>query len=532
MNAPSLHNTLEDILDQLRCVWRFRRVALIVAWCAAPILWLAVFLIPNTYESFAKVFVDTRTTLSVATQGLSIGSDIGSQIERVRDALLGGPELRKVADSTNLMAGAITVAQQQKVLARLRSNIDITGDLEPQSTIALFTITYRDPNRQRSLQVVEQLLNTFVEDTLGGKQQGSEEAAQFLTQQIAQYGRRLSASEQRLAAFKKQNVGLLPGEQGDYFNRLQTDMDQLTKDKESLSLEQRKQAALEEELRTGQQFTTGPSTVGTRDPATLDTEGEIAATQQRLNALLLKFTDKYPDVIALRRTLKTLQEREKAQIAAAKRGDLGAASQLSLAANPVYQKLQEQYNTEGVTIASIRQEIVDRQNEIANLRSMVSTAPEVQAQYSQLTRDYDVTRTQYDALLARLDRARLGQQAASTGVVKFQVIDPPTARFAPVSPPRALLVLFVLVASLALGGGAAYGLHMLQPVFVSARQLGAATGLPVLGSVSMVGLSQRRGAIRSERIRYAGAVMALVVLGLGILVLQARIYSFFGGPQA
>ena len=56
MSAPSLHATVEEILDQLRGVWRFRRIALIVAWCMAPILWVAVFLIPNTYESYAKVF--------------------------------------------------------------------------------------------------------------------------------------------------------------------------------------------------------------------------------------------------------------------------------------------------------------------------------------------------------------------------------------------------------------------------------------------------------------------------------------------
>src|SRR6185437_2095466 len=304
MSEPSLHATVEEIRDQLRGIWRFRRVALIVAWCLAPILWVAVFLIPNTYESYAKVFVDTRTTLSEATQGLGIGSDIGNQIERVRDALLGGPELRRVADSTNLMAGAVTGAQQQKVLAKLRGNIDISGDLEPQSTIALFTITYRDPNRQRSLQVVDRLLNTFVESTLGGKQQGSEEAEKFLTQQIADYGQRLSASEQRLAAFKKQNVGLLPGEQGDYFSRLQTEMEQLTKAKESLNLEQRKRAALAQEMQSGQQFTTGSSGPASRDPAALDTEDEIAQTRQKLNQLLLKFTDKYPDVVALRRTLK------------------------------------------------------------------------------------------------------------------------------------------------------------------------------------------------------------------------------------
>jgi polysaccharide chain length determinant protein (PEP-CTERM system associated) len=531
MNAPSLHTALEEILDQLRGIWRFRWVALIVAWCLAPILWAAVFLIPNTYESYAKVFVDTRTTLSEATEGLSLGSDIGSQIERVRDALLGGPELRKVADETNLMAGAITGAQQQAVIANLRSNIEITGKLQPQTTMALFTITYRDHSRERSLQVVDRLLNTFVEGTLGGKQLGSEEAEQFLSQQIADYGQRLSASEQRLAAFKKQNVGLLPGEQGDYFSRLQADMSDLTKARESLNLELRKRAALEQELQTGQQFTAGVGSA-VKDPAALDTEGQIARTQQQLNDLLLKFTDKYPDVTALRARLKRLQEREKAQIAAAKHGDLGAATQLSLTANPVYQRLQEQYDTEGVTIASIQQQVADREKDIASLRAMISTAPEVQAQYSQLTRDYDVTRTQYEALLARLDRARLGQQAASTGVVKFQVIDPPTAEFTPVSPKRGLLILGALIVALGAGIGVAYLLHMVRPVFVSVRQLGVVTGLPVLGSVSMAGLDRRRTLLRGDRLRYVFAVAGLAVLGLGIMVLQAHIYNLLGGLHA
>jgi protein tyrosine kinase modulator len=527
MNAPpSLQNTLEDLLDQLRGLWRFRWIAVVVAWCVAPILWVAIFMIPNTYESYAKVFVDTRTTLSEATEGLSIGNNIGSQIERVRSALLGGPELRQAADAAGLMAGALTGAQQQAVITKLRNNIDITGNLEPQSTMAIFTITYRDPNRLRSLKVVDRLLNTFVEGTLGGKQQGSEEAEKFLTRQISEYGQRLSDSEQRLAAFKKQNVGLLPGQQGDYFSRLQNDMSTLTKDKENLGLELRKRAALEQEMHAGQQFTPGAAGSGAQNPAALDIESQIAQTQQKLNELLLRFTDKYPDVVALRQTLKQLQAREKAQIAAAKHGDLGAAAQLSLTANPVYQKLQEEYNAEGVTIASIQQEIADRQREIANLRGMISTAPEVQAKYSSLTRDYDVTRTQYDALLARLDRARLGQQAASTGVVKFQVIDPPTAEFAPVAPKRALLILGALIAALAAGGGAAYLLQLVRPVFVSQRQLGSVTGLPVLGSVSMAWLDQHRTALRGERLRCVWAISGLVVLGLGILVLQAHIYNF------
>lgn len=524
----SIHAALEDVLDQLRGAWRFRKIALRVTWVAALLLWGVSFLIPNTYESYAKVFVDTRTTLSEATEGLSLGDNINSQIEQVRDAILGGPELRRVASATNLFAGAITGAQQQLVLDQLRKNISIEGNLEKGSTMALFTITYRDRDRGRSLQVVDQLLNTFVEGSLGGKQKGSEQAEDFLTQQIAEYGRRLSASEQRLAAFKKKNVGLLPEQQGDYFSRLQAETDALTQAKQNLDLALRRRAALEQELRTGQRFTAGAPSGDVQDPAVLDTEGEIARTQQKLNQLLLKFTDKYPDVIALQRTLAVLKAREKAQMAEAKHGDIGAAAALHLAANPVYQTLQEKYDAEQVDIASMQESIADQQKDIERLRALVTTAPEVQAEYAQLTRDYDVTRTQYDALLARLDSARLGQQAASTGVVKFQVIDPPTSQFKPVSPPRALLIVAVLLFSLAAGLGTGYALHLLQPVFVSARQLGTATGLTVLGSVSLACAPQLRTQQRKAKLLYACGIAGLFIAMVGLVVLQAPISNFLG----
>ena len=527
MSTPlPIHTIVEDILDQLRGAWRFRWVALILSWSLAVTLWILVFLVPSTYESHASVFVDTRTTLRAATEGLSVGDSIDTQIAQVREALLGNPELRRVANDTHLMAGALTAAQQQAVIDNLRRNIDITGSLSGNS-MALFTITYKDRNRDRSVRVVDELLNTFVGSTLGGKQHGSQEAEQFLRGQIAEYGQRLSASEQYLADFKKRNVGLLPGEQGDYFNRLQSETLGLKKAKEKLALALRKLAELQSELRAGQQFT-ADSSGGPANSAALDTEGEIARAQEKLSQLLLVYTDKYPSVVALRQTLKQLKAREKMELAAAKQGDLSAATQLRLTANPVYQKLQEQYNAEQVDIASRRQDIVDRENEIATLQAMVSTAPEVQAKYAQLTRDYDVTRKQYDALLARLDSTRLGQQAASTGIVKFQVIDPPTAAFKPVAPNRPLLILGSLVLAVAAGLAAAYVLHLLQPVFVSARQLGAVTGLPVLGAVGLAWEAQHRPRQRRGRFLYASAFSGLVLLAIGVLLLQAHISKLVG----
>jgi len=523
-----IHNAVEELLDQLRGAWRFRWTALIIAWSAALLLWIGVFLIPNIYESSAQVFVETQTTLSEATKGLSIGDNIQSQIEQVRQALLGGPQLKKVAQETNLMAGALTDRQQQAVIDQLRKNIDVTGKLSsPQSTAALFTITYKDHDLARSVQVVDHLLNDFIEGSLGGKQQGSQQAEQFLSAQIAEYGQRLSTSEQRLADFKRRNVGLLPGNQGDYFSRVQKESDDLNQARENLALAERKRDQISQQLRRGQRFTAGSQdAAGTQDPTALDTEDQIAATQQKLNQMLLKYTDKYPDVIALRQTLEMLRARERAEIVAAKKGSLSAASQLHLSANPVYQKLQEQYNDEQIEIASMQQDIVDREKRIQSLKELMSATPQVQAEYAQLTRDYDVTKKQYDQLLQRLDSARLGQQAANTGIVKFNIVNPPTPGYQPVAPNRPLLIVGALIVAMAMGLGAAYVLHLLQPVFVSPRQLGAVTGLPVLGSVGMAWMERRRVEGHRKKMAYVWGAAGLLALAIGILLLQGHISNF------
>lgn len=155
----------------------------------------------------------------------------------------------------------------------------------------------------------------------------------------------------------------------------------------------------------------------------------------------------------------------------------------------------------------------------------MSAAPQVQAQYAQLTRDYAVTKKQYDELLQRLDSARLGQQAASTGIVKFDVVNPPTPEYKPVAPNRPLLIVGSLIVALAAGVGIAYLLHLLQPVFVSTRQLGAVTGLTVLGSVGMAWVEKHRAELHRGRVVYVWGVAGLLVIAIGVLILQDHISS-------
>jgi polysaccharide chain length determinant protein (PEP-CTERM system associated) len=533
-DSGALDVVLQNVLDQFRGAWRFRWLALGVSAVLAVVAWIGIFLIPNSYEAEARVFVDTKTTLSEVTKGISVESNVEGQLMRVRQALLGAPQLNKVAAESDLMLKAKTPREQQEVIEALRKNIGIEAMGERGAGV--YTITYQNADRAIALKVVDRLLNTFVEGALGGKREGSETATRFLREQIAEYEKRLTEAEQRLAEFKKNNVGMMPGSQGDYFQRMQAQQEQLQKLQSTLAIYEKRREALGAQLRGEQPFITAPGAGGLGGAAPMaadnDTASRIRETRAKLDDMLLRYTDSHPDVIALRDTLAELEKRQTDEIAAARRGDSGAAARTGLAANPVYQNLQVAYNQSGVEVAAIQAEIGATQRRIAELNSRVDTAPNVEAEFARLNRDYDVTRAQYQQLLTRLEQARVSDDAEQTGVVRFEVIDPPIAKFDPVAPNRPLLIIGALVAALGAGAGVAYLLQLLNPVVTSARNLSNATGLPVLGEVSMTWLDRYRAEYRKGIMVFAGATGGLVLVGVLVLLVQARVAEMLRGILA
>jgi len=218
----------DHVFDEVRGAWRFRWAALITAFIVALIGWLVVFALPDRYEADARVFVDTRTGLKPALQGLTIDQNVDAQINYVRQSLLEGPQLERIAKDAGILPPTVTDERARaRTLYSLSDRIVLgvfsagsQGD-ERSTAGRIYSFHYTDGDRARSLRVVESLLNTFVEETLGGKRESSQQAQQFLETQIKDYEQRLSAAEDKLAAFKKKNVGLMPSDQGGYFVQLQ-----------------------------------------------------------------------------------------------------------------------------------------------------------------------------------------------------------------------------------------------------------------------------------------------------------------------
>ena len=88
---------LNQVWDEVTSAWRYRWLALALAVLIALLGWLAIFSLPDRYEAMASVFVDTRTSLKPVLQGLTMEQDVDAQLNFVRQSLLAGPALLRIA---------------------------------------------------------------------------------------------------------------------------------------------------------------------------------------------------------------------------------------------------------------------------------------------------------------------------------------------------------------------------------------------------------------------------------------------------
>jgi polysaccharide chain length determinant protein (PEP-CTERM system associated) len=507
----------QQIVDEARGAWRYRWLSLAVAAALALIGWLAVFALPDRYEASAEVLVDSRTALTPALQGLAVEQDVGVQLNYVREALLAEPQLLKLAQDAGVLPDHADAVTQERTLASLRKRVWlIVQGPDDRNTGTTYRILFQDTDRDRALRVVSILLDTFVNETLGGKRRNSDNAQQFLESQVQDYEKRLRTSEDKLAEFKSRHLGLMPGEQGEggYFAQLQKDNDEVEALRTKLLSAESRRGALEDELHGDAAVTAASAQVPVAKNGGVgggnDTVSRIAETQAHLDELLLRFTDQHPDVIATRQALAELKARRAAELESLRNGDPGAIAASGASANPVYQGIQTALNQTNVEISDLRTELARHEAKAKELKQLLGTAPQIEAEYAQLTRDYAVNKEQYTALLSNLEKARVGGRADEAGSVRFEVVQPPLAPVLPVSPRRGQLLAGILLGSLVLGGALGYRLDRMHPLIISANNVTKLAGVPVIGVFGTAFPAQARRRKRSQVLAVALAMACLV----------------------
>lgn len=519
-----MQETLEKILDHIYGIWNYRWYAVLCAWPVALGGWAVVSVIPNTYESSASIYVDTESVLGPLLRGITVDSiDFSEHLGMMTRELLSRPNLEKVVRKADLDLNVRTPAEMEALLARLTNDLQISATRTHRSANPtppnLYIIAARNQDADTARRIVQSLLDTFLEDSIGGKRQDRDVAQRFLDQQIAEYEDRLLAAEQRLMEFRRAHIGSLPEQGSSFYQRLQMAQNRL----EETELQLREESHRRDELLRQLQGTTPvrPTVGAGGAPVVSPLEQRLAAMQSRFDELRLRYTDQHPDVIEMQNTIAALESQRDAMAA--------DEDERNLQSNPVYQQLRMALTEVEANIAAIEVRRGEHLRQVQSLRQQIEVLPQIEADLISLNRDYEVNKQNYDTLITRREAARVSEGAEETGEqIKFRVIEPPRTSLRPVSPNRPLLGTGVFVFAIGAGIGVAFLLSQLRPVFYTRRSLREITGIPVLAGVTLV---QAPGMALRRRVGIGGLLLTGILL---FAVYGAVVFMFLTGssPEA
>src|ERR1700755_457591 len=96
-------DSLRLLVEQyLRAAWRRRWIGVLIAWLICGVGWVGVYLVPNQYESSARLYVDADAILTPLLRGLAADSAPASQLEELQRTLLSRPNMEKLGWKTDL----------------------------------------------------------------------------------------------------------------------------------------------------------------------------------------------------------------------------------------------------------------------------------------------------------------------------------------------------------------------------------------------------------------------------------------------
>jgi polysaccharide chain length determinant protein (PEP-CTERM system associated) len=511
-----MEQLITQLLSTVKGIWKYRWYSVAISWAIVIIGFITVYTLPDNYQASARVFVDTQSILKPLLAGMTTIPDVEQQVSIMSKTLLSRPNVERVMRMVDMDLNAKSLHDKETLVNNLMAQIKINGTTSHD----IYTISYSNADPKLAKNIVQSLLTIFIEGSFGDKKQDSANAVRFIDEQIKQYEEKLVAAENAIKDFKLKNINLFSGREGDFGGKLAQAEEQLNQARLELMEAEQARNSIRKEIAGEEPILTGESAQAAVVPANPELDARLEALNKTLDTYRLQFTEEHPDVVATKRLIAQLEAR-KAREAKSRT----SVSTLGRNYSPVLQQLKVALSDAEARAASMKARVDEYSARVARLRAMSTAVPEMEAQFAQLNRDYQVNKANYEKLIASRDAAKLsGDLSATTEMITFRIIDPPTVPSKPAGPNRPRLFSLIFAGALIAGIAVGFVMSQIRPTFVSLAHLREVTGLPVLGSVSMNWTELEKK--RSKRSLYAltASFTGMLILSagaLGILLLKS-----------
>ena len=132
-------------------------------------------------------------------------------------------------------------------------------------------------------------------------------------------------------------------------------------------------------------------------------DGRIEAQKKALDGMLQKYTEQHPDVVGTRKVIEQLEAQKTQEIQARRKA--GPGNLASINTNPVFQQMKMSLAEAEANVASLRARVSEYETRYQTLGAASRMVPQLETEFTQLNRDYEINKKNYDALVARRESA-------------------------------------------------------------------------------------------------------------------------------
>ncbi|MFH1017334.1 MAG: XrtA system polysaccharide chain length determinant [Pseudomonadota bacterium] len=474
--VQSLRRTLVSYINLFHRLKEHRRLILRIASGGAVLSIAVAFLIPRVYQSSTLIMVQSQKLPSSYVQS-AISVDLGERLRTLTPQIMSRARLEQIIQKFDLYGAGNDPKEMERKVDSMRKAIDI--QVKGEDT---FRIYFKDRSPQVAQKVTEDLARLFIAENLRDRAQQALSTSEFLDSELQDLKRQLERQEASLRFYKEKHLGVLPEQQNANLRALDRFQGQYQANGEALQAAREQKAAIEGQI----------SKENNDGLFVVPSEPQLEKLRAELGEKRAQLTDRHPDVRAL---VHKIDEMEK------KLSNLQAnGSTQPSKRDPYTQSIldkQDQVNHEIARLETDQQTLTENINQY---QGRIESLPGVEEKLTLLTRDYETTRANYQALLNKKFEARLSMNLEKKQKDEaYKILDPAYLPVAPASPARALIVIAGFIFSMLAGLGTAFVIESLDTTIRDEADLENISKVPVIAVIPNLDRIGTSGPDHSER---------------------------------
>jgi len=466
--------------------------------------------LPSTYEATTTILVDPQQ-IPEKYVSPAVSNDPYSQLNTITQQVLSRTRLQEIINKFELYPELRKSRTPEEIVEKMRDDIAIQVKQGSGLELSTFTISYQAKLPLVVAEVANELAASFIQWNVDSREEQVTGTKEFLTSELRAAKRSLEQQEDQLRQFKMHYLGETPDQAPNNLQALAGLRAALQANSDSMN-------RLDEEKTL---LTSLPesSTTNANPTVVLTERGRLELQKRQLEAnlgqLRQRYADSYPDIVMANGELKEITSRLK-----------------SLPSEPV----DPTKMTDEPSAAAVRLQVIDQQmkklksqqdqieSQITGYQSKLDDTPLREEQLVELTRNYDISKQNYQDLLDKsfsIDMAADLEQKQKGE--RFTVLDAAQVPQKPVKPARKMLIPLAGFAAFALSVFCVFAGEALNPAIKTESELKTLLpkGAKVMGLIPHISIEA--DARRNQRIAISASLISILLcLALIHVILEIR----------